>query len=159
MKKYLFFFVLMLSILACANSKENVKKLYEKYSNGNYEAVTNEEAMEILKNAYSVDDEVTGDGGSVSLQRYSYKKIRKSKDLLTELFNEAKTNEGKVYALMGLSSLDRELYKKYYEQIDPEITIKRLQGCLMMSAKIGDYLKFDTVFLNYDDEFLDIGAE
>ena len=57
------------------------------------------------------------------------------------LFLNARTNEGKVYALMGLSTINLELYKKYYEQMDLEDTISTLSGCLGNSKKIGDFLK------------------
>jgi hypothetical protein len=66
---------------------------------------------------------------------------KKSEKSMITLFLNAKTNEGKVYALMGLSSINFELYKKYYEQMDLEDTISTLSGCFRNSKKIGDFLK------------------
>ena len=144
MKKFLILgiiSILVISVPASADSKENVKKLYEKYSNRNYEAVTNEEALEILKSATGIDSSITGASGSESLQYYSYRKIRESEDLMIRLFNEAETNEGKVYALMGLTYLNREIYEKYYKLIDLDAYITRFSGCQGETLKIGDHLK------------------
>ena len=139
MKKILLL-VLVISMMSVTSEldKDYVKQVFSETMN---EEITEEKAMEILKNAFSVDDEATGDAGSVSEQRNAYNKISNSEELLVKLFNESKTMEVKVYALMGLKSLNSEFYKKYYNQIDIEAHIRVFTGCLMFSEKIGDYLK------------------
>ena len=145
------------------------KKYYE--DRIDFNKMTKVEALLILEYADSVDNHSTGYSGSVSLQRYAYyllagepftnwnlyvpngysfsneleseknKESKKSEKFLTSLFLNAKTNEGKVYALMGLSTINLELYEKYYEQMDLEDSISTLSGCLGNSKKIGDFLK------------------
>ena len=68
-------------------------------------------------------------------------KDKKSEKSMITLFLNAKSNEGKVYALMGLYSKNTELYKKYYKQLDLEAEINTLSGCLGNSKKIGNFLE------------------
>jgi hypothetical protein len=121
---------------------EKLKSIHKKYYEDKikYEEMTNEEALLILKYAESVDSEYTGFGGSVSLQRYAFKKLRKSEKLLEDLFLNSETNEGKVYALSGLAGINKELYEKYYNQTDLNLLIRTLSGCMVSETEIGKYL-------------------
>ena len=142
MRKLLVLLMLSMFILANANSREKVDEIYTKYRSGNYEALTNEEAMEILKLTKSIDGERTGFSNSESLGHYAYEKIRRSEDLLVKLFTESETNEGKVYALMGLWSLNKELYGKYYDSMNKDDFVLVFQGgCEGIAVKVGDYFR------------------
>ena len=148
MKKLLVLLMLSAFILVNASSREKVDEIYIKYRSGNYEALTNEEAMEILKLTKSIDGARTGFSNSESLGHYAYEKISGSEDLLVKLFDESETNEGKVYALMGLWSLNKELYEKYYNSINKEDYVSVFpSGCIGTTVRVGDY------FRNYEHTF------
>ena len=142
MGKILALLMLSMFILVNAGSREKVDEIYIKYRSGNYEALTNEEALEILKLEKSIHGERTGFSNSESLGHYAYEKIKESEDLLVELFTESETNEGKIYALMGLRSLNQELYKKYYDSmnIDEYVSVFP-SGCKGTTVKIEDYFR------------------
>ena len=138
MKKILFLLILVMSVISNA---KNLETIYEKYRSGNYEKMTEEDAVEILKNADSIDGERVGYDNSVTLTRYAYKKIRNTENLLEKVFVESETNEGKVYALLGLWYLNKGLYNKYHNLIDLDSYIDVFPGgCIGSSVKIGDYL-------------------
>ena len=150
MRTLLVLLMLSMFILANASSREKVDEIYTKYRSGNYEALTKEEALEILKLTKSIDGERTGFSNSESLGHYAYGKIKESEDLLVKLFTESETNEGKIYALMGLWSLNKELYGKYYDSINKDNYVSVFpSGCIGTTIKIGDYFRdyehtFDT---------------
>ena len=76
MRKLLVLLMLSMFILANASSREKVDEIYTKYRSGNYEALTKEEALEILKLTKSIDGERTGFSNSESLGHYAYGKIK-----------------------------------------------------------------------------------
>ncbi len=142
MRKLLVLLMLSMFTLADASSRERVDEIYTKYRSGNYEALTNEEAMEILKLTESIHGERTGYGNSESLGHYAYEKVRESEDLMVKLFTESETNEGKIYALMGLWSLNKELYEKYYASMNKDDYVSVFpSGCKGTTVKIGDYFR------------------
>ena len=74
MGKILALLMLSMFILVNAGSREKVDEIYIKYRSGNYEALTNEEALEILKLEKSIHGERTGFSNSESLGHYAYEK-------------------------------------------------------------------------------------
>ncbi|MDR1976995.1 MAG: hypothetical protein LBQ18_08420 [Campylobacteraceae bacterium] len=90
-----------------------------------------------LSNTSIIEGAYVGEGGEPSKQRADYELLLKAKDpgaLFAKLFDEAKTNEAKVYALLGLYESDKKAYRAALKTLNTDNqSIELIEGCIVGS--------------------------
>ncbi len=135
----IFMFVVLI-ISGCASEiKKNTFKRYEEDTKGSEMKRSSQNLIDTDKIEFARTDE----SGMLSNLTSSFILVLSEKNpekQFVDIFIKGKTNEAKIYALLGLFSLNREKYYTYMEQLNGDGIVLVQEGCLIFEVRVSDIL-------------------
>lgn len=135
----IFMFVVLI-ISGCASEiKKNTFKRYEEDTKGS----EMKRSSQNLINTDKIEFARTDESGMLSNLTSSFILVLSEKNpekQFVDIFIKGKTNEAKIYALLGLFSLNREKYYTYMEQLNGDGIVLVQEGCLIFEVRVSDIL-------------------
>lgn len=134
----IFLFVVLI-ISGCASGIKNTFKRYEEDTKGSEMKRSSQNLIDTDKIEFARTDE----SGMLSNLTSSFILVlseKKPEKQFVDIFIKGKTIEAKIYALLGLFSLNREKYYTYMEHLNGDEIVLVQEGCLIFDVRVSDIL-------------------